>query len=184
MPTDFPLKYPDGQRLEPTMVNADDAVLGDVLTVESDGVGGKRSNWVAGGNIARSTTSFTTAELAPSGQETGSFALFKSSVLIRAREVRNRQCRVRLYGTAAARDADVARAYTTTAISGSATTGTGIATDLVLGTAESFTITTDPKPILANTAVTPVTTIYYTVDNLTAGSVVFEIELTHKPLES
>lgn len=148
------------------------------------------SNWiqvaagVVSGGASRTKTTITTGVLAPSGQTTGSFSLSKASVLVRAVALLGNQCRIRLYGTSAARDADVARAVNTQAIAGSPSTGTGCAADLALSSAEGYAINLDPKAVLANQADPPVVTMYYTIDNLTAGSVPVILDLYHTPIES
>ena len=135
-------------------------------------------------SLLRTTSTIIAADVAPSGQATGAFALAKASILLRAIAIFNRQCRIRLYGTSAARDADVARARDVSAISGSTPTGTGIATDLVLSANEAYDIMCEPKPILANFGSPAITSIYWTIDNLTTGTVTVAVTLHHIPVEA
>jgi hypothetical protein len=138
----------------------------------------------SGGGGARTKTTIITAALASGGQEVGSFTLAKSSVLIRARSIFFRQCRIRIYGTAAARDADQSRPPEETALAGSGTTGTGIACDLILSSNEDYDLKLDPKAVLANPEDPSITTLYYTADNLTTGIVPVGVELHHVPIEA
>jgi hypothetical protein len=153
------------------------------ITVDADG----RLTAASSGSTTtgtRTSTTITTATLAASGQETGSFTLSKASVLVRAVSILNRQARIRLYGTSAARDADVARPSSTSAVSGSASTGTGLLAELVLSSSESYGINLSPVAVLANPADPSVTTLYYTLDNLTTGSVPVAVTLYHTPIET
>ena len=154
------------------------------ITVGADGRITAAANGSGGGGGARTTTTITTATLASGAQETGSFTIAKGTVLVRAVAVFGRQCRVRLYGTSAARDADVARAPGVSALSGSGTTGTGIACDLVLSSAEGYDLQLDPKAVLADPTNPSTTTLYYTIDNLTTGSVPVAVALHHTPIET
>lgn len=160
------------------MLAADDPTILANWKQITTGAGGGSS----GGT--RTKTTVTSAILGPGAQELGNFALAKASILVRAVAIFNRQCRIRLYGTSAARDADLARPIDESAVSGSGSTGTGIAADLVIGEDEGYAINCDPKPILANPGDPPVTTCYYTIDNLTSGTVAVSIELHHTPVEA
>lgn len=147
-------------------------------------------NWLAinagvvSGGATRTTTTLTTASVAAGGQGTGSLTLARGTVLWGAQEVNSKSCRIRFYGTSAARDADLARAMTTDAVSGSYPAGTGISVDLVLASNTSYALDCDPKPVLGDPAGAPVQTVYWTVDNLTIDAIVFQIALKHTPFES
>jgi hypothetical protein len=139
----------------------------------------------ASGGGARTVTSFATGVIAVGGQATGVVALAKGSVLWGVVITNLKQARVRLYATAAARDADLARPMATRAVSGSYPAGTGIAADAVLAPNTSFALDFDEKPILGDpTSPSPTTTMYWTVDNLTGSATDVEVALHHTPFEA
>ncbi len=131
----------------------------------------------------RTATTLTTGTIAVSGADTGSVAMAKGSVLFGVRETTSKTCRVRLYGASAARDADVARAATTPAVAGSYPAGTGLTCDAILASGTSYALDFDPKPIVGSPDDPPVSTIYWTVDNLTNSSAVLLLEFRHTPFE-
>lgn len=138
---------------------------------------------VVGGGATRTTTTIS-GSVAANSQLTGSTAIAKGAVLFGMRESSGRACRVRLYGTAAARDADLARDTLTTAVSGSYPAGTGLTCDVVLGTDTLATLDLDPKPVLGNPTDPPITTVYWTLDNYSSALIPLAVDLRHTPFET
>jgi hypothetical protein len=130
------------------------------------------------------TTTTLSAALSALGQATGSFALAKGTELFGIRETFGRACRVRLYDTSAARDADAARAATVSAVSGSYPAGTGCWMDCELDSNTSHALDFSPVPVVGDAASPPTTTVYYTVDNYTNVALTLDLELRHTPIEA
>ncbi len=158
-----------------------DTVL--TITVDADGRLTNVTEVDVSGSGERTSTTFS-ASTAAAGQSTGSFSLAKGTVLFCIEETGNRQCRVRLYGESAARDADVARDITESAVSGSYPAGTGLTCDVVLASNTGYALNFDPKPIAGSPDDPPVVTVYYTLDNLTDSLLTLEITLRHTPIET
>jgi hypothetical protein len=120
--------------------------------------------------------------IASLAQATGFIIMAKSinvlSVLV------DQPCRLRLYSTAAARTADLARSTTIPPTPG---TQHGVIMDLVLSTAAvgSFPATwlLSPAALGNNDDSPPSSNIYYTVDNLTAVATAINITVTFLPKE-
>ena len=153
----------------------DPTVLGNWLPVAAG---------VVSGGASRTSTVITTGVIAAGGQETGSFTAPKGSVVFGVKDLALKAARIRLYGAAAARDADVARSSTTDAVAGSYPAGTGLSLDIVLAGDTAYALDCDPKPVIGNPASPPVATGYYTIDNLTGDYRIVSIELHHTPIES
>lgn len=146
-------------------------------------------NWIpiaagiVSGGAARDSTTLT-ATVAALDTEVGSVVLAKGTVLFGMRETFGRQCRVRLYGAEDARDADVARPYDESAVSGSYPAGTGLTCDVILADDTAYALDFDPKPIAGSPDSPPVTTVYWTIDNLNTGGLDFNVVIRHTPFEA
>lgn len=166
----------------------DSASIGDVVAVIDAGGGIKQFAPISaptGGGGTRTVTTFATPSIAVNGQATGSVALAKGTVVWGILIDNLKQVRVRLYSTVAARTADLARAMTTRAISGAYPAGTGITLDVVLASNTNYALDLDEKAIAGDpTTPGPTTTVYWTVDNLTASPTEFVVTLHHTPFES
>lgn len=124
---------------------------------------------------ARANVVVTTASLANLAEETGTVALGKSFLLLKvAADV---ECRIRLYKTSAERTADSARA-----IGVDPTAGLGIICDLV---PVAGTLTLDLAPLIHgnNGDVTPITSIYYAIQNRSGGTSTVQVTFTNMVME-
>ena len=131
---------------------------------------------------ARKTIIFSNT-IASLGQATGFIIMAKSiNVLI---VLIDQPCRVRLYSTAAARNADLTRMTTIPPTPG---TQHGVIMDLVLSTAAvgSFPATWFLAPAaIGNNDDNPASSnIYYTVDNLTASAKAINVTISYLPIET
>ena len=132
-------------------------------------------------NAARKTILFSNT-IASLGQATGFIIMAKSISVLNV--LVDQPCRVRLYSTAAARTADLARSTTTPPVIG---TQHGVIADLVLSTAAvgSFPATWLLSPAaVGNNNDSPLSSnIYYTVDNLTASAKAINVTVSYLPIE-
>ena len=132
-------------------------------------------------NTSRKTIVFSNT-IASLAQATGFIIMVKSIQIISA--MVDQPCRVRLYSTAAARNADLTRMTTTPPTPG---TQHGVIMDLVLSTAAVGTFPAtwflSPAAIGNNDDNPPSSNIYYTVDNLTASTTNINVTITYLPNE-
>lgn len=111
--------------------------------------------------------------------ESGSLALDKTGYLLKV--VVDRAARVRLYRTAALRDADLTRPNTVSPTPG---TEHGVCVDLYLdGITASLTWNLDPVIIFTNGDVSQTTSIYYNITNLSSGTHTIQATFTHVQAE-
>ena len=128
---------------------------------------------------ALSGTSITTGVLATGAIESGSVSLAKALTVFGATV--GTPARIRLYSTAAARDADVNRSNMVPVTPGSQH---GMILDLYLNTSDKFTWVMSP-PAQGASADTPQTaTIYYSITNLSTSSRAITATLTYLPQEN
>jgi hypothetical protein len=141
-------------RSVPTTVN--------VTTVESSGLSVANYN-------------FTTASLATGARETGFIPLARVLIIIQV--IVSSKARLRLYSSAAARDADVARPNTIPPTPG---TEHGVIGDWYLDTSDKLAWTCAP-PVNGSNADSPqASQIYYTVNNLdSTNSASISVTLTY-----
>jgi hypothetical protein len=126
---------------------------------------------------SRGTVNLSTGSIAAGGYETGNFALGKFSII--AKVVAGNWCRIRLYSTAADRDADLGRV-----IGGTPSPTLGTLVELVLDSDAKLTYVLRELAGIANMDGSPTTAIYYTVNNLTAASHAYTITFTRFLMES
>ncbi len=145
---------------------------GDVLTFDS-------GDWVASPPAAtgpsRANVTKTTASLANNATENSTVTLAKTSKLISIEA--DRAARVAFYSTSAARTADSGRAIGTPA-----TPGTGVLAEFVLAAATP--ILASPSLDLVNGDVSPTTSIYYAITNISGSTHTVQIDLIHLALEA
>jgi hypothetical protein len=116
------------------------------------------------------TASFTTASLADLASETGSFTLARAALLWKCET--SASARVRLYGTAAFRDADVSR------VLGTDPTGEhGLLLELVT-TAPTLVFTLAPPAALVNDDTVQADTLYYSVTNKSGTTQAVVVDLS------
>lgn len=144
---------------------------GEGASASSGGTGG-------GGGIgslaARIDNNIVTAALADSAEEAGAIDMAASSHFMQVAS--DRACRVRLYMTAAARDADAARAIGTDPADDS-----GVILEVVRTAAGSIHLS--PQTIGSNFDTPPVNKIYYRVQNRSGAAAAVTVTLTNQPLE-
>jgi hypothetical protein len=126
---------------------------------------------------SRGTVTLASGAIAAGSYETGYFALGKFSAI--GKVVSNFWCRIRLYATAADRDADLGRV-----IGGSPASSIGTIIELVLDSDAKLTTVLRQLAAIANMDGSPTTAIYYTVNNLTGSSQTYSIAFTRFLLES
>jgi hypothetical protein len=126
---------------------------------------------------SRGTAAISTGTIAAGSYETGNFALGKFSIV--AKVVANFWCRVRLYSTAADRDADLGRV-----LGGIPAATLGTLIELVLDSDAKLTYVLRELAPIANMDGSPTTAIYYTVTNLTGVSHAYTVTFTRFLLES
>ena len=124
-------------------------VKGETGSKGADGGGG-------GGSVAREAITFTSILLAKNGHELGVIHMAKSSEIIRVILAAN--CRIRLYDTAAARDADINRTVNQSAI-----TGQGLILDV--NCKDELIQNLDPHAQASNQDEPPTDAIYYSLTN-------------------
>lgn len=129
----------------------------------------------AGISPQRDQVQIVTGALGNAAVETGAVALGRLTRLLRV--AANRACRVRIYGTAAQRDADLARAV------GTDPTGNhGLMLEVVL-TAALLSLDLSPHATVANMDVATSGNVYYTIQNQGAAGAV-AVSFTRQTLES
>jgi hypothetical protein len=126
---------------------------------------------------SRGTVALNTGSIAVGGYETGNFALGKFSVV--AKVVANFWCRVRLYVTAADRDADLGRV-----VGGVPADSIGTIVELLLDSDAKLTTVLRELAPIANMDGSVTSAIYYTVNNLTGASHAYTLTFTRFLLES
>ena len=124
-------------------------IQGETGAKGADGGGG-------GGSTARQAVTLTSILLANNGHELGVIHIAKSSEIIRVILATN--CRIRLYDTAAARDADINRTVNQSAI-----TGQGLILDV--NCKNELIQNLDPHAQASNQDEPPTDAIYYTLTN-------------------
>lgn len=129
----------------------------------------------AGISPRRDTAQIVTGALAPGAVATGAVALGRLCRILRV--AADRACRVRLYGTAAQRDADAGRPL------GVDPTGNhGLMMEVVL-TAALLTLDLSPQAVIANMDAVTSGNVYYSIENDGAVGAV-TVTLTRQTLES
>ena len=134
--------------------------------------------WSLIGNIggpvnARRDEVKTTASLADQASETGVVTLGKSFLLVKVEADRN--CRVRLYSTAAARTADAARPFGTDPTAG---TQHGVICDLIVTTADSLVWILSPQAPGSCMETVVTRDIPYAIQNLSGATSTVEVTFT------
>lgn len=130
---------------------------------------------VAGASPVRGTVTIVTATIAHLATEAGSLAVGKAGMLLKVATTASAW--VRLYATAAARDADAARLITS-----DPTPGTGVLLD-ALTLSGLLDFITSPPVLFQNADTSPATTIYYRVQNRSGSSAAITTTLTRLTLE-
>lgn len=148
------------------------------ITWQKDG-SGNVSGYVKNGAGARATYAVTTASLANGAIETGTMTLEKAFMALKI--VVSGYARVRLYSTAAAATADVARPFTTPPAIG---TQHEVILDSQLDSVYgSTTFILSPAAIGANMETVPSTSISYNITNLSGSTGAVTVTITAIPLE-
>lgn len=130
----------------------------------------------AGSTPTRGDVAVTTASLADNAVEAGTIALGKSSLVMTF--TGSVKCRLRLYSTSAYRTADAARPP------GTDPTGEhGIMLDIVLPTG-NLTWDLSPLSLVTNADGSPVSNIYYAIQNLSGSAAAITATLTRILLEA
>lgn len=148
----------------------------DVLTYETSSGKWKNKAAAGGSSAVRTTASVTTASLAAGATEQGTISMAKEGTLLVIQV--SGSARVRLYSTAAARNADVSRSIGTTASSGS-----GLLVETVQNSASLFTLPLGPVAGILNLDSPITSTIYYSVTNLGSSSAAITVTFTYIPVE-
>jgi hypothetical protein len=126
-----------------------------------------------------SLAQYSAGAYASANTESGSFTLAKMAKLQKI--VADRAARIRLYRTAAARDADLNRGNTTQP----STPQHGVCADFWLdGVIWSLTWYPDPVPTVYNADTPQTTTIYYNITNLSGSTHTVNAVFTYVPEES
>lgn len=131
----------------------------------------------AGGPAARANYVYTTGSLAVAADEVGTLAVAKSALL--AQIAADRACRVRLYSTSAKRDSDRSRL-----VGGARSANDQLLAEFVFSSTLLTVPTQDPVILLYNLDGTVVTSIYITVQNLSASTHTVVVTLTAVALET
>lgn len=133
----------------------------------------------AAGLPARDTVVKATASLANGASEAGTVALGKAFILIKV--VVSAAARIRLYSTAAARDADTARGFTTEP---SADSQHQIVLDLLLDGVTGLTWIMSPARLGFNGDVPAVNNLYYNIRNDSGGNASITVTFTRISMET
>jgi hypothetical protein len=154
------------------------------ISVDITGGSGSHADWnifIIGntGTVAsRSNVVFTTGSIAAGGRESSSMPIARSFAIIAVSV--DRSCRVRLYATAAQRDADVLRGTFTPP---QVNTSHGVILDIVLDGSTPAPLSNficSPEAYGANGDVVPSSSIYYTITNNTLGASTVQVTLLVK----
>ena len=129
----------------------------------------------------RSLTVKTTGTLAVGAAETGALTLSKAFFIQKI--AMDRTSRIRLYVTAAARDADLSRPFTVPLGLGKSH---GCMVDLYVDGTSSYPLTFELSPALPgyNDDGTQSTNIYYTIENFSSGSHTVQAQITFNSTQS
>jgi hypothetical protein len=146
----------------------------ETLLAAADEAAGRTALGI-GALAQRADVTLTTGSIADSGTETGSIAITATSTALLVIAA-DRSCRVRLYTTSTARDADAARVVTT-----KGTPGTGLLAEFVFAAAS--TIPVSPVAILANDESPTQMRVFYNVENTSGAASAVAVTLTVLPLE-
>jgi microcystin-dependent protein len=144
----------------------------DGSTQSTTGSGGSGGTGAAG--APRVDSHITTANIAALAEEAGGVSLPRTTRFMKI--VADRACRVRIYSTAADRDADAARA-----IGVDPADNTGLIAEWVFGGAG--TIRCSPQPVGSNFDAAVVDTLYYRVQNRSGGAAAVDVTLTTQKVE-
>lgn len=126
---------------------------------------------VAARTYTRTTASKTTASLVNAARESGTVTLTGAAAYRVFRVAADRACRVRLYTTTAARDADVARAV------GTDPTGDhGVVLDIVF---PALVLSYDTSPVVDGWLPGTAGTVPITIDNLSGATSTVAVTLTY-----
>lgn len=125
---------------------------------------------------ARQVSSYTTASLAPGAAEAGTVNLGKAYELLKV--TTTGAARVRLYSTAAARDADAARPSTQ-----DPTGQHGLVAE-VITEAGALAVVMAPIPTGANLEAAPTAAAFVSITNLGASAAALTVEFAHLTLEA
>jgi hypothetical protein len=123
--------------------------------------------------IVRANFVITTASLAVNAEEHGSKVIGKTISVIKVQV--NDNARIRLYSTAAQRDADASRAIGTAPVAGSSH---GLIGEWVLNGTVGLSFIASPEAIGSNADSSVSGNIYYNIQNMGAGSQIMTVTLT------
>lgn len=123
--------------------------------------------------IVRSNFVITTASLAVNAEEHGTKVIGKSIAVIKIQS--NDNARIRIYSTAAQRDADASRAIGTAPVAGSSH---GLIGEWVLNGVVGLSFICSPEAIGSNADGSVSSNIYYNVQNMGAGPQIMTVTLT------
>ncbi|MBZ5566560.1 MAG: hypothetical protein LAN64_01785 [Acidobacteriia bacterium] len=152
------------------------ALIGPTGATGATGANG--TNGTNGTVASRANVVYTTGTIAAGAYETGSMTIAKSFAIVAVTV--DRSCRVRLYSTAAQRNADISRGtYSLPAIN----TSHGVIMDFVLDGSASAPLSgfiCSPEVYGANGDGSPTSSIYYTITNNTASPSTVTVTLVTK----